>query len=168
MKRPFGVTVIGILLLAQGLYLVVLPLAAVFLKALPGADSFRPPLVFDFAGLSTSAGFSAIFIGALGVFILASGIGVLRLHPFSWLAAMALQGWTLLAFLLGGVSRGGSSYPAVLLSLVIVFYLNSRSVRRTFDLVRDREASATAGGPAVPRAGTAAEPEAMSRGSESS
>lgn len=168
MKRQFGVTIIGVLLLAQGLYLVALPLGVIFLKALPGADSFRPPPVFDFAGLSTSEGFPAIFIGALGVFIMASGIGVLRLRPFSWLAAMALQGWTLLIFLLGGVSRGGSSYPAVLLSVVIVFYLNSRSVRRTFDLVRDREASATAGGPAVPRASTATEPEAMSPGNGSS
>jgi hypothetical protein len=168
MKRPFGVTIIGVLLLAQGLYLVALPLAVIFLGALPGANSFRPPSVFDFAGLSLSEGFPAIFIGALGVFIVASGIGVLRLRPFSWLAAMALQGWTLLVFLLGGVSRGGSSYPAALLSVIIVFYLNSRSVRRTFDLVRDREASATGGEPAVSRAGTAAEPGAMRRGSRSS
>src|SRR5260370_39206961 len=92
MKRPFGVTIIGVLLTAQGLYLVALPLAVIFLEALPGANSFRPPRVFDFAGLSLSEGFPAIFIGALGVFIVASGIGVLRLRPFSWLAAMAFRG----------------------------------------------------------------------------
>ena len=168
MKRQFGVSIIGVLLLAQGFFFVGSALGGVFLSVAPGAGSFQPPHVVDFAGLTPGEGLSVIFIGALGVFIVMSGIGVLRLRPFSWLAAMALQGWTLLVFLLGGVSRGGSSYPAALLSVVIVFYLNSRSVRRTFDLVRDRGASATAGGPAVLRANTAAGPEAMSRGNRSS
>jgi hypothetical protein len=167
MKRPFGVTLIGVLLLAQGLYFLVLALVTTFLKDASAAGNYRPAHVVDVAGSAASEGFPAIVIGALGVFIVSSGIGVLRLSPFSWLAAMALQGWTLAVFLLGGVSRGWSTYPAVLLSIVIVFYLNSRSVRRTFDLVRDREVSATTAPPTVSSDGPPDEAEAMSRGSGS-
>jgi hypothetical protein len=82
--------------------------------------------------------FSAVLVGALGVFIALSGVGVLRMLLWAWLAAMALQGWTLAVFLLDYFSGGQRSYPSVLLSVIIVFYLNSRTVRRAFEHIRPR------------------------------
>ncbi len=174
MKRPFGVTIVGILLLVQGLFLVVVASAAIFLKTTLGGGLSGPLRAIDVARLTVDDLLSGIVVGALGVFIALSGVGVLRLFSWAWLAAMALQGWTLALFLLNyflsGQSRYGN-YPGVLLSVVIVFYLNSRTVRHTFDLVRRRESSPAAApaSPALTHTSMATDGgEAASRGNEAS
>jgi hypothetical protein len=111
-----------------------------------------------FTGLAAEDLISAALVGGLGLFIVLSGIGILRLHPWAWLVAMALQGWTLAVFLLDYFTRGQSSYSTALLSVIIVFYLNSRTIRRAFDLVRRREAM-SARPPLEPPNAMAAEPE---------
>jgi len=140
--RPFGVTLVGILLLVQGLLLVVLAAAALFRNATVNSGRLGPLQAIDFARVTVTDPFSAVLVGALGVFIVLSGVGVLRMLPWAWLAAMALQGWTLAVFLLDYFSGGQSSYPSVLLSVVIVFYLNSRTVRHTFDRIRPQVSDA--------------------------
>ena len=158
MKRPFGVTIIGILLLVQGLFLAVPASAVIILNVTPRAGHLQPPPFLDFAGLSANDRFSATLIAALGAFILIGGVGVLRLHSWAWLAAMTLQGWTLAVFLLSELTRGRSSYLTAIISVIIVFYLNSRTVRQTFDLVRTREAAGAAS-PAEVHTGMVGEPE---------
>jgi hypothetical protein len=79
-------------------------------------------------------------MGALGLFSAAAGIGVLRLLPWAWFGAMALQGWTLATLLLNYFVRGQGGYLNMLLGVIIVFYLNTRSVRDTFDLAQRRAA----------------------------
>ncbi len=153
MKRPFGVTLVGVLLLVQGLFLMVLASAAIFLNATLHSGRLGPLLAIDFARLTVTDPFSAVLVGALGVFIALSGVGVLRMLPWAWLAAMALQGWTLAVFLLAYFTRAQSSYPSVLLSVVIVFYLNSRTVRRTFDRIRQQMPAAEVVPPVTTPAG---------------
>lgn len=168
MKRPFGVTIIGILLLVQGLFLVASASAVILLRVTPGGGHFQPPSVVDFAGLSANDGLSATLVATLGTFIMLSAVGVLRLRSWAWLAAMTLQGWTLAVFLLGDLTRGRSSYPTAIVSVVIVFYLNSRAVRQTFDVVRTREAAEAVSPTASPRTDTAAEAGSRNRGTGSS
>ena len=146
-KRPFGVTLVGVLQLVQGLLLVGFAAAAIFLNATLGSGRLGRALVVNLAGLTLTGVLSAVLVGTLGIFIVLSGIGVLRLVSWAWLAAMALQGWTLALFLFSYFIRGQSNYstyPSVLLSVIIVFYLNSRTVRRTFDRIRRRESTAGA------------------------
>ena len=164
MKRPFGVIIIGTLLLVQGLFLAASASAVIFLNVTPGAGQLQRPPVLDFAGLSARDGTSAILVATLGVFIVISGVGVLRLRSWAWLAAMTLQGWTLAVFLLGELTRGRSSYSTAIISVVIVFYLNSRTVRQTFDLVRTREAAEVTSATTVAHSGTAGGGEMTSRG----
>ncbi len=171
MKRPFGVTLVGVLLLVQGLFLVVLASAAIFLKITLGGGLSGPLRAIEFTRLTVDDLLSGVVVGALGVFIALSGVGVLRLFSWAWLAAMALQGWTLALFLLDyfiGSRSSYGNYSGVFLSVIIVFYLNSRTVRHTFDLVRRRESTAAAVPPALTHAGTATEVEATSHSKEAS
>jgi hypothetical protein len=152
MKRPFGVTLVGVLQLVQGLLLVGFAAAVIFLNATLGSGRLGRMLVVNLAGLTLTGVLSAVLVGALGIFIMLSGIGVLRLVSWAWLAAMALQGWTLALFLFAHFIRGQSNYstyPSVFLSVIIVFYLNSRTVRRTFDRVRRSESASEAVPPAI-------------------
>lgn len=158
MRRPLGVTLIGALLLIQGLFLVASAAAAIFPKVASEISAFRLPDAVNFTGLTADDVLSAALVGALGLFIALSGIGVLRLYPWAWLAAMALQGWTLAVFLLDHFIRGRSSYTTALLGVVIVFYLNSRTIRRAFALARRREAASVGPSLGLP-AGLPTEPE---------
>src|SRR5947209_2614444 len=105
-KRPFGVTLVGVLQLVQGLLLVVLAAAVIFLNATLGSGRLGRVLAVNLAGLTLTGVLSAVLVGALGIFIALSGIGVLRLVSWAWLAAMALQGWTLALFLFSYFIRG--------------------------------------------------------------
>lgn len=167
-KRPFGVTLVGALLLVQGLLLLMLAAAVIFLNVSLAGSISGVVLTASLTRLTMTGVLSAVLIGALGIFIALSGIGMLRLVSWAWLAAMALQGWTLALFLFGYFIRGQSNYstyPSVLLTLIIVFYLNSRTVRRTFDHIRRRESTAGAVPPAAMYAGMTTEAEVTSRSS---
>lgn len=152
MKRPFGVTVIGVLMLAQGVLLIAEVVAALSTWVSPGAGAgtWRAPFVAGLGNLTTGDWLTTAVAGGLGLFITVCGIGMLRMHPWAWLAAMALQGWTLAVLLLDYFARGQSSYATMLLSTIIVFYLNSRTVRRTFEVVRGRETAREATGTQPP------------------
>lgn len=165
-KRPFGVTLVGALLLVQGLLLLMLAAAVIFLNVSLAGSISGVVLTANLTRLTVTGVLSAMLIGVLGIFIALSGIGMLRLVSWAWIAAMALQGWTLALFLFGYFIRGQSNYstyPSVLLTLIIVFYLNSRTVRRTFDRIRRRESAAVAVPPAITHTGVTTETEVPSR-----
>jgi hypothetical protein len=158
MKRPFGVTLIGILLLVQGLFIV----AQVVVLTIPRSLSLpvvgRTTIAYNLTGLTPSDWLAAAVLGTLGIVITFSGIGILRLRAWAWLAAMALQGWTLAVLLFHYVTSGRSSYATMLLGVVIVFYLNSRTVRQTFDVVRNRRTAKPLGEPPAARPGVQVPP----------
>lgn len=140
-KRPFGVTVIGVLLLLQGLALIMAVATDVWLQVTQRGGGLLPAATVDLTGLTLNGWLSIAVVSALGLFSVAAGIGVWRLRPWAWLVAMALEGWTLATLLLDYFSRGRSSYLSMLLGAIIVFYLNTRTVRETFDLARRRESA---------------------------
>lgn len=143
MKRPLGVTLMGVLLLVQGLFLIALALAITNLMISSERASEQQLLVVDIATFTVSDWLLAVALGMLGIFIVISGIGVLRLRQWAWLVAMILQGWTLAVVLFDYFTRGTSSYFTMLLGVIIVFYLNSRGVRQTFDLAHTHEVTGT-------------------------
>jgi hypothetical protein len=96
-------------------------------------------------------------MGVLGFFSAAAGIGVLRLLPWAWFGALALQGWTLATLLLSYFVRGQGGYLSMLLGVIIVFYLNTRTVRDTFDLAQRRAAPEEGMPPAASPTGVPAE-----------
>ncbi|MBI3361357.1 MAG: hypothetical protein HY023_09630 [Chloroflexi bacterium] len=59
------------------------------------------------------------------------GFGLFRLRPWAWLAAMALQGFYLLVGLIDYL-KGHPDYISMLVSIVIVLYLNTEEVRDAF------------------------------------
>src|SRR5258705_6723331 len=136
MKRPFGVTIIGILLLLQGLSLLVTVASAAWVQLTHEGSDLQSTLAVNLGGFTLNEWLSAAVMGVLGLFSAAAGIGVLRLLPWAWFGAMALQGWTLATLLLNYFVRGGGGYPSMPLGVIIVFYLNTRSVRNTFDLAQ--------------------------------
>jgi hypothetical protein len=138
MKRPFGVTIIGILLLLQGLALLASVAFALWVQLTHDGSELQSTLAVNLGGFTLNQWLSATVMGALGLFSAAAGIGVLRLLPWAWFGAMALQGWTLATLLLNYFVRGGGGYLSMLLGVIIVFYLNTRSVRDTFDLAQRR------------------------------
>ena len=136
MKRPFGVTIIGILLLLQGLALLASVAFALWVQLTHEGSELQSTLAVNLGGFTLNQWLSATVMGALGLFSAAAGIGVLRLLPWAWFGAMALQGWTLATLLLNYFVRGGGGYLSMLLGVIIVFYLNTRAVRDTFDLAQ--------------------------------
>ena len=147
MKRPFGVTLIGGLLLIQGAVLLVQVAADVWLLITQGSVGSRPQIAVNIAGLSLNEWLSAIVDGALSILSIAVGVGILRMRPLAWFLAMVLQGWTLATLLLNHFIQGGGNYASMLLAVVIVFYLNTRGVREPFDLARSRSAAGTTWSP---------------------
>jgi hypothetical protein len=131
MKRPFGVTIIGALLLFQGLYLALAVAFGVTLQVRLLAGVLPPVLVsaLQQRGLSdpTSIGMNAAI--AMGAVV--TGIAMLRLRSWAWLVAMTLQGITLASELLA-YFHGYPNYVNMVIGATIVFYLNTRTVRQAF------------------------------------
>lgn len=141
MKRQFGVALIGCLLLVQGAVLMVELAANAWLLGTHRSPGSWPEIAVNIAGHRLNEWLSAIVVGVLGIVSMAVGIGILRLRPLAWFVAMVLQGWTLATLLLDYFIRGQGNYASMLLAVVIVFYLNTRVVRETFDLARSRSAA---------------------------
>jgi hypothetical protein len=141
MKRPFGVTLIGGLLLVQGAVLLVQVAADVWLLVTRGGVVTQPQIAVNIGELSLNEWLAAIVVGTLSITSIAVGIGMWRMRPLAWFLAMVLQGWTLATLLLDHFTRGGGNYASMLIAVIIVFYLNTRAVREPFDLARRRAAA---------------------------
>ncbi len=139
-KRPRGVTIIGVLLFVQGLVEAVAVARALAPLIPPLAHALPPgwvvaahaPSNSDWIGLGTQA--------VVAVLSLVGGVGMLRLRPWAWVVAMLLEGYALTLYL-WAYFRGHPLYLQMLIAAVIVFYLNTRAVRHVFDAVRRHAAS---------------------------
>jgi hypothetical protein len=56
---------------------------------------------------------------------------LLRLKSWAWMAAMELQGLGLIAALYAYL-RGNPNYVGMLISIILVFYLNQQEIRAAF------------------------------------
>lgn len=132
MKRPRGVTIIGVLLLLQGLLLAALLLWATELDYARPEGTLPSALAQSVAhlgmGNAAQIGVQVVLAGLL----VASGVAILRLRPWAWLVAMTLQGLTLAGELLNN-ANGRPDYLNMLLGVAIVFTLNTRTVRQAFE-----------------------------------
>lgn len=135
MKRPRGVIIIGCLLIVQGLLLsaVVFVLAATIILAF--THRLPSDLVISLEGISplnwASVGANAI----VAVLSLVGGVALLLVRPWAWTLALLVQGYSL-AVDLWGVYQGRTPYLEMLIPIVIIFYLNTRSVSRFFESLR--------------------------------
>jgi ABC-type multidrug transport system fused ATPase/permease subunit len=94
-------------------------------------------LVISLEGISplnwASVGANAI----VAVLSLIGGVALLLVRPWAWTLALLVQGYSL-AVDLWGVYQGRTPYLEMLIPIVIIFYLNTRSVSRFFESLRHR------------------------------
>ncbi|MHB9149230.1 MAG: hypothetical protein ACYC33_03965 [Thermoleophilia bacterium] len=84
--------------------------------------------IFRLPAMETSA-----FALALAAVNLIVAVGMLFLRPWAWVGAMTAQGLSLGAGL-WSYSMGKRDYPLMVISVMVVLYLNLREVRRPFGL----------------------------------
>lgn len=135
MKRPRGVIIIGCLLLLQGLVLsvVVAVLATAVILTLTRRST--PDLIISIEGVAplSWAGIGANAVVA--ILSLVGGVALLLVRPWAWTLALLVQGYSL-AVDLWGVYQGRTPYLEMIVPIVIIFYLNTRSVTRFFETLR--------------------------------
>jgi hypothetical protein len=131
-RRPWAVTVIGLLLLVQAASLLgigALDLAAAYLSNLPTAVSALAKLL---SGAASSAGLGAIFV-FLSILAVLAAVGFLRLRRIAWTTAMLVQGLALfVALVLYFRGKSWYAYILMLYGILMVLYMNTYDVRMAF------------------------------------
>jgi hypothetical protein len=125
--RPFGVTVIVVLLLAAALVAFPSSLLGLFgsVRSEGGIAPLPDPTTVELIGGLT-------LLLALGAAALTAAIGLLRLRRWAWVLTMLMVGAQMAANLWEYVVAGERPYVEMLLDVVLVFYLNQREVQRAF------------------------------------
>jgi hypothetical protein len=133
MKRPLGVTVLAVVLFLYGLLMTALGLFALGLSALHYTGNI--PAEWDVV-IGKLSVLDILQVGAqttLGIFALMSGMGMFWMRPWAWLMGMLLLGCEL-AIQLGSYFEGHPSYVSMLITALLVFYLNQRPMREAFNI----------------------------------
>lgn len=133
MKRPPGVTILAVLIFLYGFLVTGLSLFVLVLGVLHYSGALQAELTVVLGRLSVIDVLQIAMQIALGVFALVSGIGMLRLRPWSWLMAMLLLGCEL-AIQLGSYFQGHHAYLTLFITALLVFYLNQRPIREAFSI----------------------------------
>jgi uncharacterized membrane protein (DUF2068 family) len=136
MKRPRSVTVIGVLLLMQGLILSIAPGVLIGLIIADHLDVLPVYETIDVSTIVQESTLSLFSTFVVGIFALVSSIGLLRLRYWGWLMAMIVQGVAMIIKLIE-YWRGPPDYIQMFVSVIIVFYLNQRHIRHFFDMARN-------------------------------
>ena len=134
MKRPFGVILLGIVILLVGLFLTALSAFALFVNIAHVSGRLPPGWVFS-GTFQTQDVFWITAQLALGIAALVSGMGLLLLRAWAWLLALALLGCELV-IQLSNYFQGRPLYWAMLVTALLVLYLNQRPIRAAFHLVQ--------------------------------
>ena len=129
-RRSRSVTILAWLELAQGLGTLAVGMgytlaAGSILGGIPNPVPFMPigdPVVTFEKGIG---------LLVLGLPMLWAAFGIFRLRPGAWLLAMLLQALTQ-AFAVVNYFRGHPNYLQMILSIVIVLYLNNEEVQEAF------------------------------------
>lgn len=153
MKRPRGVIIIGCLLFLQGLVLsalVAVP-AATLILALRG--QLPSDLVISLEGITPLSWASIGANAVVAILSLVGGVALLLVRPWAWTLALLVQGYSL-AVDLWGILQGRTPYLEMLVPIVIIFYLNTRSVTRFFETLRHHTSVRPHTAPTTPSATT--------------
>jgi hypothetical protein len=137
MKRPLSLTIIGTLVLLQGIAFGSFGSLTLALYLAPLSEALPRELLAELPAIQLRELLPATAALMLGTFGLVSGVGILRLRPWSWVMAMITQGINL-ATELANYTRGHANYLSMVASVVIVLYLNQRDVQRAFNAALHR------------------------------
>jgi hypothetical protein len=150
MKRPLGVVIIGCLMFLQGVALTIMVglLVATINSAL--TRQLPPGLVITLEGGSPLnwAGVGANAVVAL--LSLVGGVALFLVRPWAWTLALLVQGYSL-AIDLWSTFHGHTPYLEMLIPIVIIFYLNTRTVSRFFEAARHQTSAQTHVSPDIPQ-----------------
>jgi hypothetical protein len=131
MKRPRGVTIIGSLLIVQGL-VGILTAGVIIAAHFPGLSQQLPSEVRINLDITSAGNWTYICVYAIiSLLALTGGFALLLMRPWAWTVAMLVQGYALVIDL-WTFFQGEVLYLQMLLAIVIVFYLNTREVRSVF------------------------------------
>jgi hypothetical protein len=138
-KRPQGITLLGTVILLEGLLFTLggsLALAFFLLRQFADPELQLP--AFDLTSLIRHPVIGPSAFLVLGSFGIVGGIGVLQLRSWAWLLAMNTQGMTLAigiaAYLRG--TRDPLLFVGLFLGSLIVFVLNRRDTQSIFRLAQ--------------------------------
>jgi len=122
--RPFGLKVlVGLLLLGSAIELT--SAGGLVTVLLGGVSLIRLPTVATLLGLPVPPlVFAVVYV--------VTAVGLLRLERWAWVLAMLIVGVHMTFDLLRYFAVGDRPYAAMLLNVVVVFYLNQREVQRAF------------------------------------
>lgn len=118
-RRPFGLYIIAVLQVTFALLLAL---------ALLGVEESLPYLKVLIRNPSSYSWAGWVYVGFLALAIL----GLLWLKRWGWVLTMILTGVGL-SLSIWNYFQGRPNYVSLVLSLVIVFYLNQREVQATFE-----------------------------------
>ncbi len=124
MNRPAGITIIGVLSFAAG---------AIYLLQgirILGFVVFGPGQAFTNVSLT---GWMTLILGLIW---LAVGGAFLSLQPWAWLFGIVVAGFSLIEAFFGNINgwQFGDMFAAMIIPLVIIFYLESEKVKAAFGL----------------------------------
>jgi hypothetical protein len=122
MKRPAGITIIGILAWAAGIIYLLQGVQIL------GWVVFGPGQAFSNASLT---GWMTLI---LGIVWLSVGGAILSLQPWAWLFGVIIVGLSLIEAFFGSLNgwQFGDTFVAIIVPLIILFYLNSEKVKAAF------------------------------------
>jgi hypothetical protein len=127
-RRPFGVTIIAALLVLNGLLAAVRGTLLLY-------DIYQREQghiqVHEFPRLTENLSLIERLTLPFSIAGIIMAWGMLTLHPRAWFATMALQGLYLIAQLYD-YFRGDPPYISLIITLAVVFYLNTRDVQLVF------------------------------------
>ena len=124
MNRPAGITIIGVLSLAAGVIYLLQGIRVL------GFVAFGPGEAFTNVSLT---GWTTLIIG---LFWIAVGGAFLSLQPWAWLFGVIVVGLSLIEAFFGNINgwQFGDMFTAMIIPLVILFYLYSEKVKEAFGI----------------------------------
>jgi hypothetical protein len=123
-KRPAGITIIGVLSFAAGLIYLLQGIRIL------GFVVFGPGQAF------TNVSLTGWMTLALGLIWIAVGGAFLSLQPWAWLFGVVVAGFSLIEAFFGNLNgwQFGDMFAAMIIPLVIIFYLETDKVKDAFGL----------------------------------
>jgi len=124
MKRPAGITIMAVLSLAAGIIYLLQGLRIL------GYVVFGPAQAFSNVSLT---GWWTLIMGLIWLSV---GGALLSLRPWAWMFAVIIVGLSLIEAFFGNLNgwQFGDLFVAMIIPLIILFYLNSEKVKASFGL----------------------------------
>jgi hypothetical protein len=124
MNRPAGITIIGVLATAAGIIYLLQGLRIL------GYVVFGPASAFSNVSLT---GWLTLLLGLVWFSV---GGAFLTMKPWAWLFGVIVVGFSLVEAFFGNLNgwQFGDMFAAMIVPLIILFYLNSEKVKSAFGL----------------------------------